>query len=138
MTILDTNVVSALMNDPPEDKVVVWLDSQARTSIWTTSITVFEVRSGLEIMPAGKRQAKLSEVFERILDRLGQRIAGFDEQAARLAANLTALRRSKGRVGELRDTMIAGIVLANRASLATRNVAHFADISATIVDPWTA
>ena len=138
MTILDTNVVSALMNDPPEDKVVVLLDSQARTSVWTTSITVFEVRSGLEVMPIGKRQAKLSEVFERILDRLGQRIAVFDEEAARLAASLTALRRNKGRVGELRDTMIAGIVLANRAALATRNVAHFADISATVVNPWNA
>ncbi len=138
MTILDTNVVSALMNDPPEDKVVAWLDSQARTSIWTTSITVFEVRSGLEIMPAGKRQAKLSEVFERILDRLGQRIAVFDDEAARLAANLTAFRRKKGRIGDLRDTMIAGIVLAHRASFATRNVTHFADISATVVNPWAA
>jgi predicted nucleic acid-binding protein len=136
MTILDTNVVSALMNDPPEDKVVIWLDSQARTSIWTTSITVFEVRSGLEMMSAGKRQAKLSEVFERILERLGQRIAVFDEEAARLAANLTAFRRKKGRVGELRDTMIAGIVLAHRASLATRNVSHFNDISATVINPW--
>ena|SRR5271165_1860084 len=136
MTILDTNVVSALMNDPPEDKVVAWLDSQARTSIWTTSITVFEVRSGLEIMPAGKRQAKLSEVFEKILDRLGQRIAVFDDEAARLAANLTAFRRKKGRVGELRDTMIAGIVLARQAAIATRNTAHFRDISATVIDPW--
>jgi len=138
MTVLDTNVVSALMNDPPDDKVIVWLDSQARTSIWTTSITVFEIRSGLEIMPAGKRQAKLAEVFERILDRLAQRIAVFDDEAARLAANLTAFRRKKGRVGELRDTMIAGIVLAHRASLATRNVAHFSDISATVVNPWNA
>jgi predicted nucleic acid-binding protein len=138
MTILDTNVVSALMNDPPEDRVVVWLDSQARTSIWTTSITVFEIRSGLEVMPAGKRQAKLSEVFERILDRLDQRIAVFDEEAARLAANLTAFRQKKGGVGELRDTMIAGIVLAHRASLATRNVTHFADISATVLNPWGA
>lgn len=138
MTILDTNVVSALMNDPPEDRVVVWLDSQARTSIWTTSITVFEIRSGLEVMPAGKRQAKLSEVFERILDRLDQRIAVFDEEAARLAANLTAFRQKKRGVGELRDTMIAGIVLAHRASLATRNVTHFADISATVLNPWGA
>src|SRR5258708_5466270 len=126
------------MNDPPENRVVAWLDSQARSSVWTTSITVFEIRFGLEVMAAGKRQASLSELFERILDRLQQRVAVFDEEAARLAANLTALRRNKGRVGELRDTMIAGIVLANRASLATRNVAHFSDISATVVNPWSA
>jgi predicted nucleic acid-binding protein len=138
MTILDSSVVSALMNDPPVEKVVAWLDVQARNSIWTTSITVFEIRSGLEIMAAGKRQARLSELFERILDRFQQRIAVFDTEAARLAAILTALRRSKGRTGELRDAMIAGIVLANRASLATRNIAHFADISATVVNPWNA
>jgi predicted nucleic acid-binding protein len=37
---------------------------------------------------------------------------------------------------KLRDTLIAGIVLARRASLAIRNVAHFSDISAAVVNPW--
>jgi toxin FitB len=87
-------------------------------------------------MPAGKRQAKLSELFERILERMGQRIAVFDDEAARLAANLVAFRREKRRVGELRDTMIAGIALARQAAIATRNTAHFSDIPATVVDPW--
>jgi predicted nucleic acid-binding protein len=54
------------------------------------------------------------------------------------AANLTAHRQKKRRAGEVRDTMIAGIVLARHASLATRNVTHFADISATVVNPWVA
>jgi toxin FitB len=38
----------------------------------------------------------------------------------------------------LRDTMIAGIVVARHATLATRNTAHFSDISATVVNPWDA
>jgi predicted nucleic acid-binding protein len=80
----------------------------------------------------------LSGDFERLLAGIDHRIAAFDEQAARLAAELTGQRRQKRRVGEQRDTMIAGIVLANRASLATRNVAHFANISATVVNPWNA
>ena len=67
-----------------------------------------------------------------------QRIAVFDEEAARFAANLTAVRRKKGRAGEIRDTMIAGIVLAHHASLATRNTTHFSDISATVINPWEA
>ncbi|HWJ48362.1 MAG TPA: type II toxin-antitoxin system VapC family toxin [Candidatus Udaeobacter sp.] len=138
MTILDTNVISAIMNDPPDDKVVAWLDRQAFTTVWTTSITVFEIETGLGTMAAGKKQAALSQVFERILSSIDHRIAVFDEEAARLAANLTAFRQKKGRVGELRDTMIAGIVLAHHASLATRNVTHFSDIQATVVNPWTA
>jgi toxin FitB len=138
MIILDSNVLSALMRDAPDQMVASWLDRQPQSSIWTSSITILEIQTGLQIMPAGKKRVSLSEDFERLLDRIDHRIAAFDEQAARLAAELTGLRQKKGRVGELRDTMIAGIVLANRASLATRNVAHFADISATVVNPWNA
>lgn len=115
-----------------------WLDREPEYSVWTTSVTVFEVQAGLQVMPAGKKRLALSAEFERLLDEIDHRIAVFDEQAARQAANLTASRQKTGRVGELRDTMIAGIVLACNASLATRNVAHFRDISATIVNPWEA
>jgi len=37
-----------------------------------------------------------------------------------------------------RDTMIAGIVLASHATLATRNVKHFDDIAKSVVNPWEA
>jgi toxin FitB len=136
MIILDTNVVSALMNDPPELKVVGWLDQQVQSSIWTTSVTVLEIQYRLQTMPSGKRQTALWRVFERILDSIDHRIAVLDEQAASLAAHVMAFRKKKGRMGEWRDTMIAGIVLARHATLATRNVTHFADISATVINPW--
>ena len=59
------------------------------------------------------------------LDKIDRRIAAFDLAAAHEAGNLMALRRKKGRPVELRDTMIAGIALAQRAALATRNTVHF-------------
>lgn len=136
MTILDTNVISALMNDPPDLRIVAWLDGQAQTSIWTTSIIVLEIRNGLQIMAAGRKQSKLSEVLESFLNDIEHRVAVFDEEAARMAADLSASRRKAGRPGELRDTMIGGIVLARHATFATRNVSHFGDISANVVDPW--
>ena len=137
MIILDTNVVSALMRDPPDVKVVAWLDQQPRTSIWTTSITVLEVRFGLEIMPAGKRRSSLAQTFELILESIDHRVAGFDSVAAQQAADLAALRQKRGQPRELRDTMIAGIVLAHHASLATGNTAHFHDLPVTVISPWT-
>jgi toxin FitB len=138
MTILDTNIISELMNDPPDPKVEAWLNQQAPSSVWTTSVTVFEIEFGLQLMPVGKRQARLSQVFAKILNGMQQRIADFDEEAARAAAALAAQRQKKGRIGEIRDTMIAGIVLSHHASLATRNVSHFGDISATVINPWDA
>ncbi len=89
-------------------------------------------------MPEGRKQTFLSEGFEELLKRIQHRIAVFGEESARLAADLTAARQKKGRVGEVRDTMIAGIVLTHRARLATRNTSHFDDIGAVVVDPWTA
>ncbi|HMD96111.1 MAG TPA: type II toxin-antitoxin system VapC family toxin [Terriglobia bacterium] len=133
MTILDTNVLSALMRQTPDAKVVAWLDQQPRTSIWTTSVTVFE---GLQIMPAGKRRSLLIQAFEAVLDKIAHRVAPFDIAAAQQAGDLMASRHRKGRPRELRDTMIAGFVLARHAALATGNTAHFDDLSVPLINPW--
>jgi len=124
------------MRQEPDTKVVTWLDEQSRTSVWTTSITVLEIRFGLQIMATGKRRSLLLELFERLLDKMGHRIAPFDDDAASQAASLMASRQLKGRPVELRDTMIAGIVLARHATLATRNIVHFEDLSVPVVNPW--
>lgn len=136
MLILDTNVLSALMLQKPEQQVVRWLDSQPRTSIWITSVTLLEVEYGLRILAAGKRRAQLFAAFEGLLEKLIWRVVAFDVASAREAAILMAARHKKGRPGDLRDTMIAGIVLAHHATLATRNTAHFADLTVPIVNPW--
>lgn len=138
MIILDTNVLSALMHQTPDAHVVAWLDEQPRTSIWTTSISILEIRFGLQIMPARKRRTLLIQGFETLLDKIGQRVAAFDAAAAQEAADLMASRHKKGRPVDLRDTMIAGIVLAHRAALATRNRVHFDDLAVSVINPWSA
>lgn len=139
MVILDTNVVSALMHGERDGRVAAWLNGVAPVSIWTTSITVFEVTFGLETMSEGKRRLLQQRAFERILEELlERRIARLDSNAAREAALLAARRRAAGRPHDLRDTLIAGIAVARRATLATRNTRHFADLSVPVVDPWAA
>jgi predicted nucleic acid-binding protein len=137
MIILDTNVLSALMRRIPDNHVIAWLDKQPRTSIWTTSVTILEIRFGLQTMPVGKRRAALMRTFETVLaDKIGRRIAPFDMAAAQQAGDLMAVRYKQGRPGEMRDTMIAGIVLACHTTLATRNTSHFEDLSLPVINPW--
>ena len=136
MIIIDTNVLSTLMQKTPDQSVVAWLDQQPRTSIWTTSVTVLEIRFGLQIMPSGKRRSTLLQAFEDLLDKIGQRVAPFDVAAAAQAGDLMASRGKKGRPGELRDSMIAGIALAQHATLATRNTTHFDDTEVSLINPW--
>ena len=76
MILLDTNVLSALMRRTSDAGVIAWLDRQPRTSVWTTSITILEVRFGLQVMPAGKRRSVLMELFERVLtEKIERRVA---------------------------------------------------------------
>ena len=137
MIILDTNVLSALMQVAPESAVLKWLDAQPAESIWLTSITVFESRLGLALLPKGKRKRTLEDSFERLLsDDLQNRVLPFDTEAAVQAALLGAARQLAGRPVDMRDTQIAGITIARRATLATRNLRHFDDLPTPVVSPW--
>ena len=139
MILLDTNVLSALMQSRPDPVIVAWLDSQPPESIWITAVTVFEIRFGLELLSPSRRRKALEEAFDTMLrDDLGGRVATFDSAAAEAAATLAARRQRRGRPVDLRDTQIAGIAIARRAALATRNVRHFDGLNVTVVSPWTA
>ena len=137
MMILDTNVLSALMQTQPEPQVVAWLDQQPAESVWITSITLFEARYGLSLLPAGQRKTSLRERFDSLMeDDLENRVLMFDANAATEAATLAAARKTLGRPVDMRDTFIAGIALARRATLATRNLRHFDDLTVPVVNPW--
>jgi hypothetical protein len=136
--LLDTNVLSALMRSEPEAIVVDWLDAQPSESIWTTSVTVFEIRTGLELLPSSRRRRHLEAAFERVLNEdLDQRVLAFDAAAADAAGALVARRQRAGKAVEIRDAQIAGIALARKAPVATRNVRHFTDLGVRLIDPWS-
>jgi len=137
MIVLDTNVISELMQGKTNTLVVKWLDAQPLESIWTTSVCVFEILYGIQILEEGKRRQYLKKSFERILDQsMEGRILDFDVAAAREAASLSAKLRADGRPAEIRDVQIAGIVAARRGALVTRNTKHFLHAGISLINPW--
>ena len=137
MILLDTNVLSALMSPKPDQAVLNWLNRQPESSIWTTTITLMELRFGVASLPVGRRRQVLAQGLDEVLMKeIEGRIVAFDSAAAEQAAELSALRRRSGTLVGFRDTMIAGIVLATRATLATRNTPDFADLKVPVVNPW--
>jgi predicted nucleic acid-binding protein len=95
----------------------------------------------VSIPPASPRNNAAAQISQRLKSHLKHEsplyllAISFDAEAAARAAELMAQRKRTGRPVEGRDTMIAGIVLANRATLATRNAQHFSDLSATVINP---
>ena len=138
MILLDTNVLSGLMQRVPDQQLVEWLDDQSVESIWTTAITVFEVRMGLEPLAPGRRQRRLEQAFDQLLaEHLEGRIQAFDRTAAMAAGTIAANQQRASRTLEIRDLQIAGIATARRASVATRNVRHFEGLGLDVIDPWS-
>lgn len=136
MIVLDTSVISALMRIDPVPAVVAWLDAQPSESVWTTSVCIFEIRYGLNILPQGQKRKLLQEAFEQALEHdLEGRVLDFDLTAAREAAAIAARLRAVGQPVEVRDVQIAGIVAARRGTLATRNTPHFMHTGIPLVNP---
>ena len=137
MLIVDTNVLSEIMRANPDPAVLAWFDRQDPALIWTSAITVFEVRFGIARLPAGARRDWLAMTFETILGvDLGGRVAAIDRAAAEAASALAARMEARGRSGEVRDLMIGGVALARGASVVTRNARHFDDPALRVIDPW--
>ncbi len=137
MIILDTNILSAVMQEKGNRTIVAWLDRQAWESIWITAITVFEIRLGLLSLTKGKRRVKLEEAFHQTLENLLEgRILPFDEDAALAAGELAAERRRRGITVDMRDTQIAGIATVKRSTIATRNTKAFKELAVPVINPW--
>ena len=139
MILLDTNVLLAMMRVADEPAVERWLDAQPPESIWTTTITIFEIRFGLALLAPSRRRDRLDDAFARAIDDILEgRVLPFDRSAAETAAAIAARQRQIGRTIEIRDVQIAGIATARKATLATRNIQHFQDLAIALVDPWQA
>lgn len=120
-----------------ESAVVAWTNAQPPALIVTTAISVFEFWFGFHLLFDGARRTRLEAQFASVLALLGNRVLAFDAPAAEATAELQARRQHDGRKVELQDAQIAGIAIARRAMVATRNVRHFEDAGVRVLNPWS-
>lgn len=138
-TILDTNVVSELVQESPHPAVLDWWNSLESSDIFTTAITEAETRFGFAIMPAGCRRnqrAGRADYMLRVF--LNNRILPFDTIAAQIYADIAAHRRAVGLHIDIPDAQIAAIARSNDMAVATRNITDFTDCGVELVNPWSA
>lgn len=138
MILLDTNVLSEFMRPQPSASVVIWLDAQPTNEVYISAISRAEIELGLLLMPAGKRQKALSKAAQTMFtEDFAGRCLPFDEDAALHYAHIVSARSGIGRPMSVEDAQIAGIALAHRMRLATRNTADFELIEGLeVVNPW--
>lgn len=136
MIVLDTNVISAVIGEHADHRIVTWLDGMSEL-VCLTSITAAELRLGVALLPAGRRRARLHQEIEAMLtEDFADAVLPFDEPASEAYAAVVADRRRLGRPISVPDAQITAICLSCDAALATRNVRDFDDTGVTVIDPW--
>ncbi len=139
MVMIDTNIVSELMRAEPSAEVLSWMDEQTPRELFVTAVTEAEVRTGIALLPEGRRRRGLAEACERAFGSLfAGRVLPFDSDAARTYAEIAAARRVLGRPVSQADCQIAAIARSRGMAVATRNVRDFEDMGIDIFNPWDA
>jgi toxin FitB len=108
-----------------------WMDAQIDASLFTTSISIAEIRRGILILPTGRKRTDLENWFygpDGPLKPFHGRIFSFDQNAAFTWAEMMAVGRTEGRTRSAIDTMIAAIAKVNSCIVVTDNTKDFTDV----------
>ncbi len=137
MIIVDTNIISEIMKPSPSAKVIAWLDQTETSDLFVTSVTIAEIKYGLNVLPKGKRQIALEDAFHKAIAKAFQyRVLSFDEPAAHVYGKIMAQRKTLGRPLGVCDGQIAAIAHLHGYIIATRNIRDFADCNLDLINPF--
>jgi len=137
MILLDTNIISALMQPVPNPNVIQWLNQQKQSQLYLPSIVVAEIRYGLQRMPQGQRQSALVSQFSSLLHTIfSGRILPFAQNEAEAYAIIRAAREAQGKPISVCDAQIAAIAQVHQALLATRNTKDFESCGIVLINPF--
>ncbi len=114
-------------------RVQDWVSEVPPATVYTTSVTLAEVRFGIACLPAGRRRTLLSDVAD---DVFADRVLPFDAAAADQYVDIVVGREQAGAPISGVDAQIAAICRCRRATLATQNTDDFSLLDLDLIDPW--
>ena len=137
MILLDTNVVSDSSRPRPHPSVRRWLSAQRQADLFICTPVLAELKYGVERLDQGPRRTFLEQWLAQIeIDGFSDRILMFDRRAAHEFGAVLHLRISTGRPIKTMDAIIASIAKAEGTTLATRDIADFANLDLELVNPF--
>ena len=95
-----------------------------------------ELNYGLNLLPAGKRRAKLEYSIANFIEQYGTFVIPIEHQEAQTAAILRAEARKIGQPCHLADSLIAGTAKVHNLTVVTRNEKDFKHFGIEVKNPW--
>ena len=136
--LLDTNVLAELRRPRPNARVVSFISAQPLEQLYVSTVSVAEIRFGIEAVVDPKKRTELAAWLSNIVRPMfGRRMIEVSEDVMYTWRVLVEDGRKIGHTFSQPDLIIAASALCHGLTVVTRNVRDFARTSVPLANPWT-
>ena len=133
--LVDTNVFSEPLKPKPDASVVAWL-RQHESELYVSTITIGEIRRGIERLPDGKRKAQLRAWLQSLCDCMKGRVLSFNTSTAHIWGQLKATWDRAGIAVSSLDSQLAATAHRHSLTVVTRNLTDFEKTGVKLLSPF--
>ncbi|CEF49445.1 unnamed protein product [uncultured bacterium] len=133
--LVDTNVFSESAKPKPDARVMAWLRENER-EIYVSTITIGEMRRGIERLSESARKTTLRHWLQTLCDCMKGRVLGFSASSAHVWGQLKAKWDATGLVVPTLDSQIAAIAHRYALTVVTRNTEDFVKTGMKVLNPF--
>jgi predicted nucleic acid-binding protein len=136
--LLDTNVLSELRRPRPAANVVAFVREQPLDTLYVSSVTFAEIRSGIETQADPSRRTELNDWLAHVVRPMFQgRTLAISETVIFRWRLLVEEGRKLGRTYSQPDLFIAATALEHDLTVVTGDTGDYQGTRAKLFDPWT-
>ena len=135
--LLDTNVLSELRRRKPDRKVLAFVGAQPLDRLYISSVTLAEIRFGIELLPDASLRADLVDwLTHKVRPMFEQRVLPVSEDIILKWRQLVEDGRKVGHTFSQPDLFVAATALHHGLTVVSRDVDDYAKAQVPLINPW--
>lgn len=135
--LLDTNVLSELRRPKPDQRVVAFVASQPLEDLFISTVTLAEIRFGIEMVSdAGRRADLVDWLTNKVRPLFEQRVLQVSEDVMLKWRLMVEDGRRAGHTFSQPDLVIAASAAHYGLTVVTRDVSDFDRAKVPVLNPW--
>jgi hypothetical protein len=136
--LLDTNVLSELRRPKPHRKVVAFVAAQPLDLLYISSVTLAEIRFGIELVTDAAKRAELTNwLANEVRPLFEQRVLPVSEDVLFRWRLLVEEGRKAGHTFSQPDLIIAATAFQHGMTVVSRDTSEYEKAGVPFLDPWT-
>ena len=136
--LLDTNILSELRRPKPEPKVIAFIAGQPLESLYVSTVTLAEIRFGIELLSDAARRSELNDWLSRkVRPMFEHRVREITEDIMLKWRLLVEEGRKVGHTFSQPHLIIAATAQHHGITVVTRDTSEYAKARVPVFSPWT-